>query len=145
MFIRVRCCKAPLASCADLEALKARRAPSQSGAVAATPLHSKIPKNNKRYLILTYSSEFDRVHYPLPLIYEEHPDPVRLKEIIRELRMQVSDLVQNRGEKPHDTHVDVDVAGLREENLSLKRQIEVLYSGGVQTLNRSHYGVRLIS
>ncbi len=27
-------------------------------------------KNTKRYMILTYSVEYDKVHYPLPLNYE---------------------------------------------------------------------------
>jgi len=27
-------------------------------------------KNMKRYMILTYSVEYDKVHYPLPLNYE---------------------------------------------------------------------------
>src|SRR3546814_3034147 len=43
----------------------------------------------KRYLILTYTVEFDRVHYPLPLAYEEDPNPAALKATIRRLR-QVS-------------------------------------------------------
>ena len=41
---------------------------------------------NRRYLILTYSSEFDRVQYPLPLQYVASPDPEYLKRIIYELR-----------------------------------------------------------
>ena len=41
---------------------------------------------NKRYLILTYAAEFDRVHYPLPLMYEEYPDPEDLKRTIVRLR-----------------------------------------------------------
>ena len=44
---------------------------------AAPP--SRSPPNNKRYLILTYAAEFDRVHYPLPLIFEDTPDPETLK------------------------------------------------------------------
>jgi coiled-coil domain-containing protein 61 len=70
---------------ADLEALKARRS---SGADEA-PLSCSIPPNNKRYLILTYAAEFDRVHYPLPLAYDEAPDPAHLRSIISKLRQEL--------------------------------------------------------
>ena len=46
------------------------------------------PSGNKRYLILTYVSEFDRVHYPLPLHYVAAPDPDYLKSIIARLRSE---------------------------------------------------------
>ena len=47
---------------ADLQALKRRKAgQTESGAASAGSV------NNKRYIILTYESQFDRVHYPLPL------------------------------------------------------------------------------
>lgn len=75
---------------ADLEALKSRHAK----AAAAKP--NPVGKSNKRYLILTcvallgacgtcasvteasgfrYAVEFDRVHYPLPLTFDEQPEP----------------------------------------------------------------------
>lgn len=68
----------------DLEALKA----SRSGG-ADTPLSSTIPPNNKRYLILTYAAEFDRVHYPLPLAFDEAPDSEHLRCIIAKLREEL--------------------------------------------------------
>ena len=47
---------------ADLQALKRRKAgQTESGAASAGSV------NNKRYIIVTYESQFDRVHYPLPL------------------------------------------------------------------------------
>lgn len=55
----------------------------------------------KRYLILTYTVEFDRIHYPLALSYCGRPDPVILQETIRKLqaeldraRKQVCDIVK---------------------------------------------------
>lgn len=57
--------------------------------------------------------------------------------------MQVSDLIRSRGEKSHDTHMDVDLGSLKEENMSLKRQIEALYAGGTQTRKGLHSGPRL--
>jgi coiled-coil domain-containing protein 61 len=35
--------------------------------------------NNKRYVILTYVVEFDKVHYPLPLNFEDSPDIDHMK------------------------------------------------------------------
>ena len=50
----------------DLEAMKQ----SRGGGGGQRALSSRDPANNKRYVIVTYASEFDRVHYPLPLMYE---------------------------------------------------------------------------
>lgn len=75
---------ADLLTYSDLEALKAQR-----GGAANAPLASSIPPNNKRYLILTYAAEFDRVHYPLPLAFEEAPDPEHLRCIITRLREEL--------------------------------------------------------
>ncbi|XP_068682956.1 centrosomal protein CCDC61-like isoform X1 [Montipora capricornis] len=52
------------------------------GAKTRSQLHSK------RYLIMTYTVEFDRIHYPLPLPYVGKPDPVQLQETIRKLRQE---------------------------------------------------------
>ena len=62
----------------DLEILKSRK--QQSNLSSSTnSIHSNTSSNTnismttntkqslKRYIILTYSSEFDRVHFPLPL------------------------------------------------------------------------------
>lgn len=85
---------------ADLEELKSRRAASSSASAAqkpavppAQPAQSGLQPSNKRYLILTYAAEFDRVHYPLPLAYEDRPDPDRLKGLIRQLRLQLTEVV----------------------------------------------------
>eukprot|EP00879_Flechtneria_rotunda_P026920 GHRR01028765.1.p1 GENE.GHRR01028765.1~~GHRR01028765.1.p1 ORF type:complete len:243 (+),score=77.40 GHRR01028765.1:133-861(+) len=73
----------------DLELLKSKKAANGIGA-AAPP--RQLPVSNKRYLILTYASEFDRVHYPLPLLEEEQPDPQRLKSVIKQLKQQLDDM-----------------------------------------------------
>lgn len=67
----------------DLEVLKAKRLRRSGHDV---PMPATYTTNNKRYLILTYQGEFDKVHYPLPLQFEEHPDPVDLKKTIIQLR-----------------------------------------------------------
>jgi coiled-coil domain-containing protein 61 len=68
----------------DLEVLKAKRLRRAGQDVPSRP--NNVSCNNKRYLILTYQGEFDKVHYPLPLSYEEHPDPAELKQTISRLR-----------------------------------------------------------
>ena len=45
-------------------------------------IHSSLD----RYVILTYKSEFDRVHFPLPLAYEEHPSLESLQRTIFRLK-----------------------------------------------------------
>lgn len=42
--------------------------------------------NRKRYLILTYAAEYDRVHYPLPLAYVDVPTREQLERTIDRLR-----------------------------------------------------------
>ena len=65
---------------ADLESLKTKRASANAADAAA------VKKNaSKRYLILTYAAEYDRVHYPLPLLFEEHVDPDALQATVRRL------------------------------------------------------------
>ncbi|XP_031833629.1 centrosomal protein CCDC61 [Nomia melanderi] len=48
--------------------------------------------NNRRYLILTYTVEFDRIHYPLPLEYCGLPDPIILQTTIRRLQAEIEKL-----------------------------------------------------
>lgn len=48
------------------------------------------PSRDKRYLILTYVVEFDRVHYPLPLQPLEAPSAATLQRQVRRLRREVA-------------------------------------------------------
>jgi coiled-coil domain-containing protein 61 len=91
----------------DLEALKSKKAAAAAaaaggapagGAAPAAPPPRPLPASaaGKRYLILTYASEFDRVHYPLPLA-QEGPDTARLLSVISELRREVARLEAKRG------------------------------------------------
>ena len=40
---------------------------------------------------MTYIVEFDKVHYPMPLNYEENPNPENLKATIRRLRIEIEE------------------------------------------------------
>ncbi|XP_037230651.1 LOW QUALITY PROTEIN: coiled-coil domain-containing protein 61 [Falco rusticolus] len=70
---------------ADLETLWNRKvgAPPRPPPAPPSPLHTK------RYLILIYSAEFDRIHYPLPLSCVGGPHPAAL---LRRLRDEVTQL-----------------------------------------------------
>uniref|UniRef100_A0A8D2QT75 Centrosomal protein CCDC61 n=1 Tax=Zosterops lateralis melanops TaxID=1220523 RepID=A0A8D2QT75_ZOSLA len=76
----------------DLETLHSRKV----GAVTRPPPSTSSPLNSKRYLILVYSVEFDRIHYPLPLPYAGRPDLVAL---VRELQEQLAQLRARRLEE----------------------------------------------
>lgn len=76
----------------DLEMLKHRKSgkpgqmtPAQFAAAAA----AGGGRGNKRYLILTYAVEFDRVHYPLPLSPPDSPSVSVLQRQVRRLRREV--------------------------------------------------------
>ncbi|KAL9833890.1 LOW QUALITY PROTEIN: centrosomal protein CCDC61 [Geothlypis trichas] len=76
----------------DLETLHSRKV----GAVTRPSPPTSSPLNSKRYLILVYSVEFDRIHYPLPLPYAGRPDLVAL---VRELQEQLGQLRARRLEE----------------------------------------------
>lgn len=76
-----------LLTLADLEAMKAKKTGGAGGGGAVGRSAELLRRNAlKRYAILTYTGEFDRVHYPLPLPFEEAPNPLALQRTIRRLR-----------------------------------------------------------
>ncbi|NXP17605.1 CCD61 protein, partial [Scytalopus superciliaris] len=78
---------------ADLETLRSQKV----GAIARPPRSTSSPLSTKRYLILVYSVEFDRIHYPLPLPYAGRLD---LATLVQELR---EELVQLRAQHLEET------------------------------------------
>lgn len=107
-----------LLSYSDLELLKSRKRTTNSSNSSLSSSSSSNQKlQQKRYLILTYAVEFDRVHYPLPLNFEEIPDAESLQRTIMRLREENSEL---RRFLPDG---DMDAIGLMRENESLKSQI----------------------
>lgn len=68
----------------DLEQLKARK--------LGTSLSSTQHRNtSKRYFILTYNNEFDRVHFPLPVSLQDAPSVEALRRVIRRLRKRLAE------------------------------------------------------
>ncbi|XP_071787196.1 centrosomal protein CCDC61-like [Asterias amurensis] len=70
----------------DLETLRSRKAGVTRSNI---PGAQKAALSAKRYLIVTYTVEFDRIHYPLPLPYQGKPDPVALQDTVRELKKEI--------------------------------------------------------
>jgi coiled-coil domain-containing protein 61 len=91
----------------DLELLRSKRQTSEVSR-----------GNNKRYLIITYMVEFDRVHYPLPLSFEETPDPAVLQASIERLKKEIEVMRRVQG--------TVTAEALLKENSALKDQIQSL-------------------
>ncbi|XP_058385612.1 centrosomal protein CCDC61 isoform X5 [Diceros bicornis minor] len=106
----------------DLESLRNRKLGGRPG-----PLASRSAQlNSKRYLILIYSVEFDRIHYPLPLPYQGKPDPVVLQRIIRSLKEELGRLRGLDGQDARDTR-ETEIWHLREQVSRLaseKRELE---------------------
>ncbi|XP_059986857.1 centrosomal protein CCDC61 isoform X3 [Lagenorhynchus albirostris] len=106
----------------DLESLRNRKMGGRPG-----PLASRSAQlNSKRYLILIYSVEFDRIHYPLPLPYQGKPDPVVLRGIIRSLKEELSRLRGLDGQDTRDSR-ETEIWHLREQVSRLsaeKRELE---------------------
>ena len=60
--------------------------------------------HSSTYLILTYVVEFDRVHYPLPLTFQESPAPSDLKATLRRLQ---EELAQAKRESQASAELDL--------------------------------------
>ncbi|KAF7472944.1 coiled-coil domain-containing protein 61 [Marmota monax] len=106
----------------DLESLRNRKLGGRPSTLA--PRSNQL--NSKRYLILIYSVEFDRIHYPLPLPYQGKPDPVVLQGIIRSLKEELGRLRGLDGQDARDSR-ETEIWHLREQVSRLaseKRELE---------------------
>jgi len=75
----------------DLEMLR-RHANPQAGNPQGPPATTgAAAQSDKRYLILTYRAEFDKVHYPLPLALEERSEEDTLKTLVSRLQGELGD------------------------------------------------------
>ncbi|GAB1603396.1 coiled-coil domain-containing protein 61-like isoform X1 [Argonauta hians] len=89
---------------ADLEQLRLQRAGNRASVEKQTPANL----NSKRYLILTYTVEFDRIHYPLPLHQKAATNNTSLQQIIVNLRSEVKQLKDKLKYKPKDLETTND-------------------------------------
>ncbi|XP_075346233.1 centrosomal protein CCDC61 isoform X1 [Mycteria americana] len=111
---------------ADLQTLRSRKV----GGIPRPPPSAASPLSAKRYLILVYSVEFDRIHYPLPLSYAGRPDPAALRRLVRELREELAQLRARHGED----HRDAEIRRLRDE---LQRALEEKRAAEATVLRRA--------
>ncbi|CAK71889.1 unnamed protein product (macronuclear) [Paramecium tetraurelia] len=85
----------------DLENLKQQKQQNQSHISRTSSTNSKI---NKRYLILSYKNDLEKVHYPLALNYEEHIENSRLMTKIQNLK---TELLEHKSQKQNDSEFQV--------------------------------------
>ena len=109
---------ADLLTYSDLEMLRSRQ--------TRKPINAAARPNNKRYLILTYAVEFDRVHYPLPLAHVDEPPAQALNATIRRLREEIKQLqtsgYSREGATPDSRADDSAVHDLRASNARLAKE-----------------------
>uniref|UniRef100_A0A3B4H2I9 Centrosomal protein CCDC61 n=1 Tax=Pundamilia nyererei TaxID=303518 RepID=A0A3B4H2I9_9CICH len=128
---------------ADLELLRNRKA-----GVVSRPRSHQQPSalTAKRYLILIYTVEFDRIHYPLPLPYVGKPDPAVLQKEIRALRAELSALTSHGVSKSADLEIQrlrAELALVKEEKESMAKVLERLQlSGSDPTSGREDWRMR---
>ncbi|XP_063058827.1 centrosomal protein CCDC61 [Engraulis encrasicolus] len=111
---------------ADLELLRNRKA-----GVVSRPRGQQQSSglSAKRYLILIYTVEFDRIHYPLPLPYMGKPNPAALQKEIRSLRAELNALYNRGDARPSDyetRRLRAELALVREEKDALAKALERL-------------------
>lgn len=97
---------------ADIQRLRAR----QSGARSQGP----VRESPTRYFIINFSGEYDKVHYPLALNYEEVPDAVDLQKTINRMRRELQTLKAAAGTG------EINVSDILRENQELKQQVTKL-------------------
>ena len=96
----------------ELEMFRSSRNP---GTNSSTSSNSKL--QTKRYLILTFSGEFERVHYPLPLSFEEAPNIETLQKTILRLKAELDQAKRVK-------ELELDPLKLLQENEDLKQQVK---------------------
>lgn len=128
---------------ADLELLRNRKA-----GVVSRPRGNQQSSafTAKRYLILIYTVEFDRIHYPLPLPYLGKPDPAALQKEIRALRAELSSLTSHGASKSADRELQqlrAELVLVKEEKEAMSKVLEQLQvAGGGASLGREDWRIR---
>uniref|UniRef100_A0A3B3SK08 Centrosomal protein CCDC61 n=1 Tax=Paramormyrops kingsleyae TaxID=1676925 RepID=A0A3B3SK08_9TELE len=127
----------------DLELLRNRKM-GQPSKIRSQPQSPAL--STKRYLILVYTVEFDRIHYPLPLPYQGKLDPAALQREIRVLRAELAALVAQGGrsrQDPETNRLRAELARVQGEKDALARALDQLQVAGVgQTPGGGARGLR---
>ncbi|XP_068187275.1 centrosomal protein CCDC61 isoform X2 [Antennarius striatus] len=128
---------------ADLELLRNRKA----GVLSRPYNHQQASAlTAKRYLILIYTVEFDRIHYPLPLPYVGKPDPAALQKEVRALRAELSAVTShgvNRSAGLEVQRLRTELAIIKAEKEAMAKVLEqVQISGSGSTTEQEDWRVR---
>ncbi|OMJ94512.1 hypothetical protein SteCoe_2286 [Stentor coeruleus] len=100
----------------ELEMFRSSRNPgSNSSSSSSSNPNPKLL--SKRFLILTFTGEFERVHYPLPLTFEDAPDVETMKKTISRLRSELEKAKTLQG-------LNFDPESLLKENEELKQLVK---------------------
>ncbi|XP_071454165.1 centrosomal protein CCDC61-like [Hetaerina americana] len=102
------CVSLDLLTYEDLELLRGKRK-DKTGCKLNSPPPSRgsaIASTNRRYLILTYTVEFDRIHYPLPMEYIGPPNPRILQSTIKKLEAEVQKLKSKLNDGKDSSYVE---------------------------------------
>mmetsp|Transcript_72832 Transcript_72832/g.126418 ORF Transcript_72832/g.126418 Transcript_72832/m.126418 type:complete len:625 (+) Transcript_72832:89-1963(+) len=116
----------------DLEMLRRHANPQ------GPPTTSTAGQSDKRYLILTYRAEFDKVHYPLPLPLDERSEEEMLRAMVNRLRADLGEARQTIARLEQDSarggstqasmpaaREDERVSALQRQNSELSDQLRV--------------------
>ncbi|XP_036975735.1 coiled-coil domain-containing protein 61 isoform X2 [Acanthopagrus latus] len=114
----------------DLELLRNRKA-----GVVSRPRGNQQSSalTAKRYLILIYTVEFDRIHYPLPLPYVGKPDPAALQKEVRALRAELNAVASHGVNKSAELEIQrlrSELALVKEEKEAMAKILERLQVSG---------------
>ncbi|KAA3678218.1 coiled-coil domain-containing protein 61 [Paragonimus westermani] len=96
---------------------------------------------DKRFLILTYVTEFDKIHYPLPLNYVGSVSVDHLNNMIRELRLELCRIKFNGKMCPSSpcgrsgSDQTAEVVRLQEQN---KKLVQEIYRLQAQPILQAH-------
>jgi coiled-coil domain-containing protein 61 len=120
---------------ADLELLKAKKSEEPKKALTQEQNKKLLAK---RYLILTVCCESERVHYPLPLNYEENPDEETMRKTLNRLKTEL-ELTRRKScssvvSAKANSFYSNESSQLEDENEKLKKKIalfELTNSGAV--------------
>jgi len=103
----------------DLEMLRRHANPQ------GPPTTSTAGQSDKRYLILTYRAEFDKVHYPLPLQLDEQSEEDTLRALVSRLRADLSEAKES-------------IASLRQGSANVAQAVGSKHDEEYRQLQRSH-------
>lgn len=99
----------------DLEMLRRHANPQ------GPPTTSVAGQSDKRYLILTYRAEFDKVHYPLPLPLDERSEEETLRALVVRLRTELVEARQASVAGP--SRDDDRILALQRQSLELSEAL----------------------